>query len=72
MSLSKFNEIESLSNTELVDAFFAAEKELFNLQFKKATRQTFKPHEFKAQKRKIAQIKTLLTKRLEILERKLY
>jgi len=43
---------------------------LFNLRFKKATRQNFKSHEIKSAKRRLAQLKTLLTSRLESLEQK--
>ena len=39
-------------------------KELFNLKFKKATRQSFKPHNIKYSKRRLAQLKTLFTLRL--------
>ena len=35
---------------------------------KKATRQTFKPHEIQYAKRKLAQLKTLLTTRLKELD----
>ena len=41
---------------------------MFNLTFKKATRQPFKSHEIKSAKRRIAQLKTLLTLRLKALE----
>jgi ribosomal protein L29 len=40
------------------------------LRFKKATRQSFKSHEIKNAKRRLAQLKTLLTLRLENLEQK--
>ena len=68
MSLSQFNDIKELSNTEISDAIIKAEKELFSLRFKKATRQPFKSHEIKFTKRQIAQLKTILTIRLEALE----
>nr|YP_009029510.1 ribosomal protein L29 [Lithodesmium undulatum]AGH29041.1 ribosomal protein L29 [Lithodesmium undulatum] len=70
MGLPKFNDIITLSNTEISEAIIQAEKELFNLKFKKATRQPFKPHEIKATKRRLAQLKTLLTSRLDIIEKK--
>ena len=47
------------------------EKELFHLWFKKATRQPFKPHQIKNAKRRIAQLKTLLTARVEALEKEI-
>ena len=68
MSLPQFNEIKGLSNTEISDAIIKTEKELFNLKFKKATRQPFKSHEIKFAKRRLAQLKTILTFRLEALE----
>ena len=68
MSLPQFNEIKELSNLEISDAIIKAEKELFNLRFKKATRQPFKSHEIKFAKRRIAQLKTVLTLRLNALE----
>ena len=68
MSLPKFNEVTSLSNSELSNAIIKTEKELFNLRFKKATRQAFKSHEIKSLKRRLAQLKTILTIRLNSLE----
>ena len=68
MSLPQFNEIKELSNLEISDAIIKAEKELFNLKFKKATRQPFKVHEIKFTKRRIAQLKTVLTLRLDALD----
>jgi large subunit ribosomal protein L29 len=70
MSLTKFTDITSLSNTQISEAIIEAENKLFNIRFKKATRQTFKPHEIKTTKRRIAQLKTLLTFRLENLDKK--
>ena len=68
MSLPKFADIISLSNTEISEAIIEAENQLFTLRFKKATRQTFKSHDIKNAKRRLAQLKTLLTLRLESLE----
>ena len=65
MSLSKFNDIISLSNTEISQAIIETEKQLFDLHFKKATRQIFKSHEIKNAKRRLAQLKTFLTMKLE-------
>jgi large subunit ribosomal protein L29 len=62
MSFYKFTEINSFSSDEIFEGIEASEKELFNIRFKKATRQTFKSHEIKNLKRRIAQLKTLLTK----------
>ena len=65
MGLPKFSDIISLSNTEISEAIIKAENQIFNLRFKKATRQTFKSNEIKSTKRQLAQLKTLLTSRLE-------
>ena len=70
MSLSQFTDIISLSNTEISETIIETENELFNLRFKKATRQSFKIHEIKRTKRRLAQLKTLLTLRLENLGQK--
>lgn len=70
MGLPKFTEIISLSNTEISEAIIKTENQLFNLRFKKATRQTFKSHEIQKTKRKLAQLKTLLSIRLKNLEQK--
>ena len=70
MSLPQFTDIISLSNTEISEAIIETENELFNLRFKKATRQNFKSHEIKSTKRRLAQLKTLLTSRLESVEEK--
>ena len=68
MSLPQFNDIKGLSNTEISEAIIKTEKELFNLKFKKATRQPFKSSEIKFAKRRLAQLKTVLTLRLDALE----
>ena len=70
MSLPKFSDIVSLSNTEISETIIKAENQLFNLRFKKATRQAFKSNEIKSTKRQLAQLKTLLTSRLEKLKSK--
>ena len=70
MTMVQFNEMRTLSNSEISEAIIETEKELFNLQFKKATSQPFIPHEIKSAKRRIAQLKTVLTMRLEALEKK--
>ena len=68
MGLPQFTDIISLSNSEISEAVIETESELFNLRFKKATRQSFKSHDIKHTKRRLAQLKTLLTLRLENLE----
>lgn len=68
MGLPQFTDIISLSNTEISEAIIETENQLFNLRFKKATRQNFKSHDITHKKRRLAQLKTLLTLRLENLE----
>ena len=68
MSIPQFSDIISLSNTEISEAIIETETELFDLRFKKATRQTFKSHEITYAKRRLAQLKTLLTVRLKELD----
>jgi ribosomal protein L29 len=68
MGIPQFKDILSLSNTEISEAIIETENELFSLRFKKATRQTFKSHEIKYAKRRLAQLKTLLTMRLKELD----
>ena len=65
MSLPQFSDIIPLSNVEISEKIIKTENIIFNLRFKKATRQTFKVHELKYSKRKLAQLKTLLKIRLE-------
>ena len=70
MSLPQFSNIISLSDKEISEAIIETENQLFNLRFKKATRQNFKSHEIKFAKCRLAQLKTLLTSRLQDLEQK--
>jgi large subunit ribosomal protein L29 len=70
MGVPQFNDIISLSNAEISEAIIETENQLFNLRFKKATRQSFKSHQIKHTKRRLAQLKTLLTLRLQNLEQK--
>jgi len=50
MGISQFTDIISFSNNEISNAIIQTEKELFNLRFRKATRQSFKSHEIKQKK----------------------
>ena len=65
MSLPQFTEILSLSSKEISEEITKTENDIFNLRFKKATRQSFKVHQLKNGKRKLAQLKTLLGTRLK-------
>jgi large subunit ribosomal protein L29 len=70
MGVPQFTDIISFSNAEISEAIIETENQLFNLRFKKATRQNFKSHEIKFAKCRLAQLKTLLTSRLQNLEQK--
>ena len=60
VSNSNSNDSISMSTQELIKELKEAEKVLFDLRFKKATRQPFKPHQIKATKKKVAILKTIL------------
>ena len=70
MGIPQFNDVTSLSNNEISEAIIQTEKELFSLRIKKATRQPFKSHEIKHAKRRLAHLKTILTLRLDSIEKK--
>ena len=59
MGLPQMINIKSLSSEELRKEILKTKKEIFNLRFKKATRQPFKPHEIKHSKHKLAQLLTI-------------
>lgn len=61
MNVPQFKDIISLSDTEIFNRLVDTETELFNLRFKKATKRNFKSHEIKYAKRRLAQVKTILT-----------
>ena len=65
MSLPPFADIISLSNKQISEEILNTENMIFNLHFKKATRQKYKSHQLKKKKHKLAQLKTLLTRRLK-------
>lgn len=62
MNISNSNSKDnmSMSTQELIKELKETEKLLFDLRFKKATRQPFKPHEIKVTKKKVATLKTIL------------
>ena len=59
MSFSKIKELESLDQTTIEKTILGLSKELVELRIKKATRQNFKPHNFKHIKRKLSQLLTV-------------
>ena len=56
MALSKISDIYDLDNESLKNEILFVKKELFELRLKKATRQDFKPHSFKHNRRKLSQL----------------
>jgi large subunit ribosomal protein L29 len=56
MALSKISDIYDLDNESLKNEILFVKKELFELRLKKATRQDFKPHNFKHNRRKLSQL----------------
>lgn len=65
MNFPIFNTITTLTDDELRTSLEEAKKQLFDLRLKKATRQAFKPHLFKHTKRRISQLLTLQSNRLQ-------
>ena len=65
MGLSQYSDIRSLSSEDINTNILKVEKKIFDLRFKKATRQTYKSHELKNEKRKLAQLKTFEKELLE-------
>lgn len=64
MALPKIQEARSLSDGELQDAIVETKRELFQLRFKKATRQLDKEvHRFKHARHRLAQLMTVLRER---------
>jgi len=70
MNKPKFTSLTLLSDKLVIDEINATEIKIFNLRFKKATRQNFKPHELKVSKKKLAQLKTLLNQRINSVKQK--
>jgi large subunit ribosomal protein L29 len=59
MAFLSLSELKSFDIETLAKEIVDTKKQLFELRLKKATRQSFKPHLFKHNKRKIAQLLTL-------------
>nr|BDA97342.1 ribosomal protein L29 [Cryptomonas curvata] len=59
MAFLSLTELKKLDTDSLTKEIITTKKELFELRLKKATRQSFKPHLFKHNKRKVAQLLTL-------------
>jgi ribosomal protein L29 len=48
-----------MTNVDIEEKILELSKKLVDLKMKKATRQSFKPHEFKTTKRELAKLLTL-------------
>jgi large subunit ribosomal protein L29 len=59
MSFSSMSEIKTLDAETLEKEILQVSQELINLRVKKATRQEFKPHEFKRNRVRLAQLLTV-------------
>jgi large subunit ribosomal protein L29 len=59
MAFAPLSELKSFDKETLTNEIVSTKKQLFELRLKKATRQSFKPHLFKHNKRRIAQLLTL-------------
>ena len=70
MGLAQITDIRSMSNNEVSEAIIQTENELFNLRFKKSTRQFFKSHEIKQKKCALIYLKSVLTFRINAIEKK--
>ena len=56
MSLPKIDEITMLTNSELENEILNIKKELFRLRLRRGTKQSFKSHQLKHSKHRLAQL----------------
>nr|YP_010336559.1 ribosomal protein L29 [Rhodospora sordida]UNJ14965.1 ribosomal protein L29 [Rhodospora sordida] len=56
MSLTKISKVRKLSLSEIRLEIIASKRELFELNFKRATKQSFKSHLFKHTRHKLSQL----------------
>lgn len=68
MAFASFNDLKNLNSEALSSQILETKKTLFDLRLKKATRQSFKPHLFKHNKRKVAQLLTLESQKKQIIK----
>jgi len=59
MNFSNIIELQKFDSESIDKEILLMSKQLVELRMKQATRQSFKPHEFKHTKRKLAQLLTL-------------
>jgi large subunit ribosomal protein L29 len=63
MALSKMSDLRDLSSDDVEAQILDLKRQLFDLRFQKATRQTVQPHQFKHTRHKLAQLMTLKQQR---------
>lgn len=63
MALSKMADLKDLSPAEVDSKVQELKKELFELRFQQATKETIQPHQFKHLRHQIAQLMTLKQQR---------
>nr|YP_011006143.1 50S ribosomal protein L29 [Dictyotopsis propagulifera]WAM63147.1 50S ribosomal protein L29 [Dictyotopsis propagulifera] len=56
MILPKIEHIQNLSSLEIENEILTIKKQLFKLRFCRSTKETFKSHEFKHKKHRLAQL----------------
>jgi large subunit ribosomal protein L29 len=59
MAFPKITDARKLSESELADQIVAVKRQLFDIRMRRATSQPFKPHEFKHQRHRLAQLLTV-------------
>jgi len=59
MALPKIDEIRNLSDQEIEAQIIDVKKQLFELRFQKGTRRLEKPHQFKHNRHRLAQLMTV-------------
>jgi large subunit ribosomal protein L29 len=59
MAFPKAKDVRSLSDEQIAEQILETKRALFQLRFALATRQLEKPHEFKHQKHRLAQLLTV-------------
>ena len=67
MAFESFKTLTTLDSDSIQKEIINLKKDLFDLRLKKSTRQSFKPHTFKHQKRKIAQLLTLESQKKQLI-----
>nr|BED43189.1 ribosomal protein L29 [Pyropia sp. Myanmar_A]BED43386.1 ribosomal protein L29 [Pyropia sp. Myanmar_B]BED43583.1 ribosomal protein L29 [Pyropia sp. Myanmar_C] len=59
MTLPKMSDVKKMDTPSLYKEILVIKRQLFDLRFKKATRQDFKSHLFKHSKHRLAQLLTV-------------